>query len=67
MKTSIMRPEFIECLLWKITADHPNMFVLDTYPQDTAHIFVSAPVVHAGLDTAGLKEEKDTIPPHSVL
>lgn len=61
MKTSIMKPEFMECLLWRMTADHPNMFVLGTYPGHSTYI------CYALLDTAGLKDEKDAIPPHSVL
>lgn len=49
------------CLLWKMTADHPNTFVLGAYLGHSTYI------CYALLDTVGLKDEKDAIPPHSVL
>lgn len=61
MKTSIMKPEFMGCLLWKMTADHPNTFVLGAYPGHSTYVVMLCWTLQDS------KDEKDYIPPHSVL
>lgn len=62
MKTSVVGPEFIECLLWMMRARWSKHICIGYISWMYHTYLLSILVVDIVLDTAGLKDEEDTVP-----